>query len=101
MSKDNAPLTMIRANIIEKIVEKTDNSHEDAIKIFESFLSVATEGMAKDGQLKLVGFGTFDVLRKKERPGRNPKTKEVVTISPRRSISFNPSLSLKDKVNLS
>jgi integration host factor subunit alpha len=57
------------------------------------------DGIVQDGKLKLSGFGTFDVLSKGERLGRNTKTGEDVMITPRRTVSFSLSQKLKSKIN--
>jgi integration host factor subunit alpha len=49
-------------------------------------------------QIKLSGFGNFDLRDKKERPGRNPKTGEEIPISARRVVTFRPGQKLKARV---
>ena len=70
-----------------------------AEKIFENFLDIILEGLNKDGKVKLSNFGTFKVLNKKARPGRNPKTKESYEISSRKVVVFSPSSTIQKKIN--
>ena len=49
-------------------------------------------------QVKLSGFGNFDLREKKQRPGRNPKTGEEIPISARRVVTFRPGQKLKARV---
>ena len=59
---------------------------------------VIKEALSNGKQVKLSGFGNFDLRDKKERPGRNPKTGESIPISARRVVTFKPGQKLKNKV---
>ena len=50
-------------------------------------------------KLKIHGFGTFKIIIKKERPGRNPKTKQEYLINARKVITFIPSKEIKKRIN--
>ena len=52
-------------------------------------------------QIKIPNFGTFKILEKTERIGRNPKTKELSKITPRKVITFRASVALKEKLKFS
>jgi integration host factor subunit alpha len=54
--------------------------------------------LEEGGQVKLSGFGNFDLREKKQRPGRNPKTGEEIPISARRVVTFRPGQKLKARV---
>lgn len=54
--------------------------------------------MRENEQVKLSGFGNFDLRDKRERPGRNPKTGEEIPISARRVVTFRPGQKLKQQV---
>ncbi len=69
-----------------------DNFLDDTIEII-------IEGLIKDGNLKIDNFGSFKVLKKEKRIGRNPKTKKEYEISSRKIVSFKASNFLKEKVN--
>ena len=68
-------------------------------KILNSFFEIIIEGLLKDGEVKISNFGKFKLLDKKERIGRNPKTKQEFNINKRKVVSFYPSLSAKKKIN--
>ena len=68
-------------------------------KIINHFFNILIEGLKKDGSVKLSGFGTFEVLSKKQRIGRNPKTKESKIITDRNVITFKPSKQFKSFIN--
>ena len=66
--------------------------------ITNDLISILKE-IIKDGKLNIKNFGTFKILNKKERIGRNPKTKKIYTIEARKSISFKTSQKMNDKIN--
>ena len=95
---------MKRNNINKNdILENIKNHHGLPIsffeKIFDFIFDIILEGLERDGKLKIVGFGTFKVLNKNPRIGRNPKTKAKYLIKPRKVVVFSPSLEVKKKVN--
>jgi integration host factor subunit alpha len=65
------------------------------VEIFFEKIRLALEN---GEQVKLSGFGNFDLREKKQRPGRNPKTGEEIPISARRVVTFRPGQKLKAKV---
>ena len=68
-------------------------------KILNSLFNIIIKGLLRDGEVKITNFGKFKILNKRERIGRNPKTKEVYYISKRKVVSFYPSTSIKKKIN--
>ncbi len=77
--------TGVRARIVRQYIDVT--------------LARMADGIVQDGKLKLSGFGTFEVLSKSERLGRNPRTGESAIITSRRTVSFSLSQKLKSKIN--
>ena len=67
--------------------------------IFDDMLNIIVENIKKNKKLKISNFGTFELRHKKQREGRNPKTKEIKTISERNVILFKPSKDLKEFIN--
>jgi len=67
--------------------------------LVDDFFELLIQELIKTGKIKISSFGTFVVINKKARIGRNPKTKEVAEISQRKIIKFKPSLILKKKIN--
>tara|TARA_B100001996_G_scaffold373428_1_gene350899 strand:- start:718 stop:1014 length:297 start_codon:yes stop_codon:yes gene_type:complete len=68
-------------------------------KIFNFIFDIILEGLERDGKLKISGFGTFKILNKNARTGRNPKTKIKYQIKPRKVVVFSPSKEVKNKIN--
>ncbi len=95
---------MKRDNLSKNYLLKKINYHfgfprSFSKKILDYFFETIIEGLNRDGKVKLAGFGTFKVLNKKKRVGRNPKTKVEYSISSRRVVVFNPSSTIKKEIN--
>ena len=88
--------TTIRRDIVETLSQEICLSIPHEIEVLENVLKTISENWIKEEQVTLSSFDTFEVLHKSTRIDRNPKTKEEVTIEPRKSISFRASKLLKD-----
>lgn len=75
--------------------EKANMSKVDAEKALKAFIDTVTDELKNGGKVQLVGFGTFEVGERAERQGRNPKTGESASKSPK----FKAGKALKDIVN--
>ena len=91
--------TLTRADISATINRKLGFSQIEASEMLDAVLNEIQSGLKTDGGVKLSGFGNFLIHNKKERVGRNPKTKKVAKISARRSVSFHASQMLKKSLN--
>ena len=67
--------------------------------LLDEFFSIILEHLKENKKVKISKFGTFSVQFKKEREGRNPKTKKTVLISARKTVSFKASKELKNHIN--
>ena len=67
--------------------------------ILDDILNLIIDNLRKKKKVKISNFGTFEVRHKKQREGRNPKTKEIKIISERNVILFKPSKELKNYIN--
>ena len=90
---------MTRSDIAEAITAEFQVTKFEALEFIHEVLSEIREALVDEEDVKLTGFGTFKVHNKKERMGRNPKTKEPAVISARKTVSFRASPILKKKVN--
>ena len=79
-----------KKHIIDSLSEKTGFSKNFTKKVVNDLLEIFIEHIT-NSQLNLKNFGTFKTIKKRERLGRNPKTKKEFLISPRKSVSFRPS----------
>ena len=68
-------------------------------KILELILQTITEGLNKNNKVKISGFGTFKIRKKKSRIGRNPMTKKEYQIKSRNTVTFHPSTEIKSRIN--
>ena len=88
-----------RKNLSNKIYQNLGFSKNVSSIIIDDFFKSLTDELLKSNQVKLTSFGTFDVVNKKERLGRNPRTKVSAKISARKVVKFTPSLIIKNKIN--
>ena len=89
---------MNKTELVAAIVEKSGLTKKDADKALAAFIETVTETMQKGEKIQLVGFGTFEVRERPERVGRNPMTKETITIPASKSPVFKAGKALKDAV---
>ena len=91
--------TLTRAELAELIYSEVGISKTEASDIVDQFFEEIILDLIDGNSVKLTSFGTFSVKHKKERMGRNPKTKEEAIIDARRVISFKASKELKRRVD--
>ncbi len=91
-------MALTKAEVAEHLFEKVGLSKRDAKDMVEVFFEEIRETLEKGDQVKLSGFGNFDLRVKSERPGRNPKTGEDIPISARKVVTFRPGQKLKSRV---
>tara|TARA_Y100000590_G_scaffold209215_1_gene237018 strand:- start:197 stop:487 length:291 start_codon:yes stop_codon:yes gene_type:complete len=88
-----------RNEIAETIFNELGLSKNECIVIVDEIINSLSVAIINDGMMKIPGFGTFKLRFKKERQGRNPKTKEPAIISSRNVILFKISQQLKNQLN--
>jgi DNA-binding protein HU-beta len=89
---------MTKAELIDKIASGTGLSKADASRALDSTLNSVKAALKKGQKVTLVGFGTFAVVKRKSRKGRNPRTGQVITIPAAKIPKFTAGKSLKDAV---
>ena len=90
---------MNKAELVAAIAEKAELSKKDSEKALKALIDVVTDELVKGDKVQLVGFGTFEVSERPARSGRNPKTKETITIPASKAPKFKAGKALKDVVN--
>jgi integration host factor subunit alpha len=90
--------SLTKADMAERLYNELGLNKREAKEMVESLFDEIRGSLANNEQVKLSGFGNFDLRDKRQRPGRNPKTGEEVPISERRVVTFRPGQKLKDKV---
>ena len=88
-----------RKDLSIKIHKNLGFSKNLSSKIVDNFFETLISEIIKSNKIKISSFGTFSTLNKKERIGRNPKTKIEAKIFSRKVVKFKPSLILKEKLN--
>ncbi len=90
---------MNKGEFIDAVAEAAGMSKVDAGRAVDAVVSTVTKTLKSGDSIALVGFGTFEVRNRAERTGRNPKTKEPITIPASKAAAFKPGKALKDAVN--
>ncbi|MBW8308104.1 MAG: integration host factor subunit alpha [Candidatus Paracaedibacteraceae bacterium] len=90
--------TITRADLVNSIAENLSVPKPVASDVLESVLDVISKTLAKGDSVKISSFGTFNVRKKTERLGRNPRTGIEAKITARSVISFKASPIFKDTV---
>ncbi len=90
---------MTKADFISKVSEKTGFSKKDAEKAVNAFMDVVKEALKNGEKVSLVGFGTFEVVERAERKGRNPQTGAEITIAACKAPKFRAGKGLKEAVS--
>ena len=88
-----------RKDLSNKIYQKLGFSKNYSSQIIDNFFETMIVELLRSNKIKLSSFGTFKIINKKKRIGRNPKTKEEAIILPRKVVKFSPSLTVKQKIN--
>ena len=91
--------TVTKADIIEHLHNDLGLNKSECKILVEDFFQEIKTSLINNEEVKLSGFGNFELLNKKARPGRNPKTGEDVTISARRVVTFRAGNKLRKKIS--
>ena len=89
---------LTKADMAERLFEELALNKREAKEVVEQFFEEIRSSLESNEQVKLSGFGNFDLRDKKERPGRNPKRGEEIPINARRVVTFRPGQKLKARV---
>ena len=88
-----------RKNLSHKVYQNLGFSKNLTSSIIDYFIESLISELIKLDKIKISSFGTFKVTNKKERIGRNPKTKVTAKICARKVVKFKPSAIAKDRLN--
>jgi integration host factor subunit alpha len=89
---------LTKADLAEMLFDELGLNKREAKEIVEMFYNEISTALENNDQVKVSGFGNFDLRNKSSRPGRNPKTGEEIPISARRVVTFKPGQKLKARV---
>ena len=90
---------MTKAELVEKMAKDAGIPKTKAAAALGAFFDGVTKALKKkDGKVTLVGFGSFSVVKRKARKGRNPQTGEPIKIKAKKVVKFSVGKKLKDAV---
>ena len=85
-------------DLVARVAETAELSRGKAAEAVDAVLDAIQTGLKDSGEVRLVGFGTFETVRRKASTGRNPRTGEAIQIEPSTSVKFKAGKALKDSV---
>ena len=91
-------MTITKDSLVEMVHNEIGLNKREAKELIESFFEQIKKSLEEGNDIKLSGFGNFNLRDKAPRPGRNPKTGEEVSISSRRVVTYKSGLKLKSKL---
>jgi DNA-binding protein HU-beta len=89
---------MTKAELIGVMADEAGVTKAAAAKALEAYTAAVAKELKKSGKLGLVGFGTFSVVKRKAREGRNPQTGNTIKIAAKKVVKFKAGKALADKV---
>lgn len=90
---------MNKTDLIETVVGATGMKKKDVDVVISTFIASIEQALADGEKVQISGLGSFEVKQRAERIGRNPKTKEKITIPAAKYPAFSASKVLKESVN--
>ena len=91
-------MALTKAEMAESLFNELGLNKREARELVDTFFEDMRTALENGEQIKLSGFGNFDLRDKNQRPGRNPKTGEEIPITARRVVTFRPGQKLKARV---
>ena len=91
-------MALTKAEMADRLFEEVGLNKREAKDFVDMFFDTLRSALEQGRQVKLSGFGNFDLRRKNERPGRNPKTGQEIPITARTVVTFRPGQKLKERV---
>ena len=89
---------LTKAQLAEMLFEQIGQNKRESKDMVDAFFDVISAELVAGGEVKLSGFGNFQMRVKAPRPGRNPRTGELIPIAARRVVTFHASQKLKDQL---
>ena len=91
-------MSLTKADIADRLFDEVGLNKREAKEFVDSFFETVRTALEGGENVKLSGFGNFQLREKNQRPGRNPKTGEEIPISARRVVTFRPGQKLRARV---
>lgn len=93
-------MALTKADIADRLFDEIGLTKREAKEIVERFFNCIAHALHKAQPVKISGFGNFELHDKNERPGRNPKTGEMIPVSARRVVTFRSGQKLRARVEV-
>jgi integration host factor subunit alpha len=97
-SQEQGGSALTKAQLAEILFEQIGLNKRESKDMVDAFFELITETLVEGTDVKISGFGNFQIRTKAPRPGRNPRTGEAVAIEARRVVTFHASPKLKEAV---
>ena len=91
-------MSLTKSEIGDRLFEEVGLNKREAKEFVDAFFEAVREALERGENVKLSGFGNFQLREKNQRPGRNPKTGQEIPISARRVVTFRPGQKLRARV---
>lgn len=91
-------MSLTKADIADQLFDEVGLNKREAKEFVDAYFEMIRGGLENGKNVKLSGFGNFQLREKNQRPGRNPKTGEEIPISARRVVTFRPGQKLRARV---
>ncbi|MFQ5607218.1 MAG: HU family DNA-binding protein [Candidatus Zixiibacteriota bacterium] len=98
MGRNSRRRQMTKADLVEKVAERTGLMRTDVSVVVDSFLDTVKKTLEGGHNIEIRGFGTFKIKLRKSRKARNPRTGEVVPVPDRKVPVFKPSNEFKNMI---
>jgi DNA-binding protein HU-beta len=89
---------MNKSELISKMAELAGVTKAKAERLLDALIEAITEAVERGSAVRLIGFGTFEVVRRAERAGRNPRTGEPLKIEAKKVVRFRAGKKLNEAV---
>jgi integration host factor subunit alpha len=91
-------MSLTKADIADRLFDEVGLNKREAKEFVDAYFEMIRGALESGDNVKLSGFGNFQLREKNQRPGRNPKTGEEIPISARRVVTFRPGQKLRARV---
>ena len=91
-------MSLTKADMADHLFDEVGLNKREAKEFVDAYFEIIREALETGENVKLSGFGNFQLREKNQRPGRNPKTGEEIPISARRVVTFRPGQKLRARV---
>ncbi len=91
--------TLTKSDMIEHLMQRLNLTRQEGRCLVENFFEELSDSLIEGKEVKLSGFGNFELKDKNSRPGRNPKTGEPVNVSARRVVTFKTGQKFRQQID--